>query len=123
MKIRELLNETPDYPAVANQPGGWRIYKPKPAGEIDEDTAYAGGMGQGHSGESQRKYKPKVAGQVDEEERSLFGSALNICRTKKGPNVAMLTLLDNFVKEIETKYHPDQEGKFAQLWPEISKLL
>jgi organic radical activating enzyme len=31
--------------------------------------------------------------------------------------------LDQHIKDIENKYHPDQQGKFAQLWPEISKLL
>jgi hypothetical protein len=31
--------------------------------------------------------------------------------------------LRQHIVSIETKYHPDQQGKFAQLWPEISKLL
>ena len=64
MKIREILTETPDTSGpIGTQPGGWRTYKPKPAGEIDEDTAYAGG----NAGESYRKFKPKVAGQVEED--------------------------------------------------------
>ena len=33
---------------------------------MHEDTAYAGGMGQGHSGESYRKFKPKSAGTFKE---------------------------------------------------------
>lgn len=35
---------------------------------VHEDTAYAGGMGQGHSGESYRKFKPKSAGTFKEED-------------------------------------------------------
>ena len=27
------------------------------------------------------------------------------------------------IQEIESQYHPDQQGKFAQLWPEISSVL
>jgi hypothetical protein len=63
---------------VGTQPGGWREYKPKPAGEIDEDTAYAGGMGQGHSGESYRKFKPKSAGTFKEEKKPDFMKAGNM---------------------------------------------
>lgn len=31
--------------------------------------------------------------------------------------------LKKHIDEIENQYHPDQKGKFAQLWPEISNLL
>jgi hypothetical protein len=31
--------------------------------------------------------------------------------------------LINHIQEIESQYHPDQQGKFAELWPEISSLL
>ncbi len=64
------LNEMPDTSgAIGVQPGGWRTYKSKPAGEIDEDTAYAGGMGQGgNAGQSYRKFKPKSAGTFKEDE-------------------------------------------------------
>lgn len=31
--------------------------------------------------------------------------------------------LQQHIEAIETQYHPDQQGKFAQLWPEISNLL
>jgi hypothetical protein len=27
------------------------------------------------------------------------------------------------INEIESKYHPDTTGRFAELWPEISKLI
>jgi hypothetical protein len=65
-----LLSEMPtDNPTGASGEGGWRTYRPKPAGEIDEDTAYAGGMGQGgNAGESYRKFKPKSAGTFKEDE-------------------------------------------------------
>jgi hypothetical protein len=69
-KHRGMIGETPtDNPTGASGEGGWRKYKPKPAGEIDEDTAYAGGMGQGgNAGESYRKFKPKSAGTFKEDE-------------------------------------------------------
>lgn len=38
----------------------------KKFGGVKEDTAYAGGMGQGHGGESYRKFKPKSAGTFKE---------------------------------------------------------
>lgn len=68
--ISTALNEMPDTSGpVGVQPGGWRTYKPKPAGEIEEDTAYAGGMGQGgNAGQSYRKFKPKSAGTFKEDE-------------------------------------------------------
>ena len=31
--------------------------------------------------------------------------------------------LINHIQEIESQYHPDQQGKFHELWPEISSLL
>ena len=66
-----LLSEMPDTSGpIGVQPGGWRTYKPRPAGEIDEDTAYAGGGGQGgNAGESYRKFKPKSAGTFKEDEQ------------------------------------------------------
>lgn len=66
----EELNEMPDTSGpVGTQEGGWRTYKSKPAGEIEEDTAYAGGMGQGgNAGQSYRKFKPKSAGTFNEEQ-------------------------------------------------------
>jgi hypothetical protein len=69
-KHRGMIGETPtDNPTGASGEGGWRKYKPKLAGEIDEDTAYAGGMGQGgNAGESYRKFKPKSAGTFKEDE-------------------------------------------------------
>jgi MoaA/NifB/PqqE/SkfB family radical SAM enzyme len=31
--------------------------------------------------------------------------------------------LQQHIADIETQYHPDQQGKFAKLWPEISNLI
>jgi hypothetical protein len=66
---KKVLNETPtDNPTGASGEGGWRKYKPKPSGEIEEDTAYAGGMGQGgNAGQSYRKFKPKPSGVIKRE--------------------------------------------------------
>jgi hypothetical protein len=70
-KHRGMIGETPtDNPTGASGEGGLRKYKPKPAGEIDEDTSYAGGMGQGgNAGQSYRKFKPKSAGTFKEDEQ------------------------------------------------------
>jgi hypothetical protein len=69
-KHRGMIGETPtDNPTGASGEGGLRKYRPKPAGEIEEDTAYAGGMGQGgNAGQSYRKFKPKSAGTFKEDE-------------------------------------------------------
>ncbi len=71
----KILNETPtDNPTGASGEGGWRIYRAKPAGEIEEDTAYAGGMGQGgNAGQSYRKFKPKMAGVIKKESSIMKG--------------------------------------------------
>ena len=70
----KMLNETPtDNPTGASGEGGRRTYRAKPAGEIEEDTAYAGGMGQGHGGQSYRKFKPKMAGVIKKESSIMKG--------------------------------------------------
>ena len=67
VRHRAPFMETPtDNPTGSSGEGGWRKYSPKSAGTVEEDTAYAGGMGQGHSGESYRKFKPKSAGTFKE---------------------------------------------------------
>lgn len=55
---KDALSEMPDTSGpVGTQPGGWRRT------DMEEDTAYAGGMGQGgYAGQSYRKYKAKPAG-------------------------------------------------------------
>lgn len=65
------LYEMPDTSGpVGVQPGGWR----RTDKDIEEDTAYAGGMGQGgNAGESYRKFRPKVAGTFKRESAILKG--------------------------------------------------
>jgi MoaA/NifB/PqqE/SkfB family radical SAM enzyme len=60
--------------------------------------------------------------EVDDEERLLFGTALETYQLTTHSNPEMLEKLKNVVTQIE-QYHPDQQGKFVQLWPEISNLL
>jgi organic radical activating enzyme len=38
-------------------------------------------------------------------------------------DIDMAQQLKRHVQEIESQYHRDQQGKFAELWPEISRLL
>jgi hypothetical protein len=59
---------------------------------------------------------------VDSEEQLLFNTALNVYQSKTQSNLDMLSQLQKFVTEIE-QYHPDQQGKFKELWPELSNLL
>ena len=56
------------------------------------------------------------------EEQTLFQTSLAHYKSKRHANPNMLGQLKKFVEEIES-FHPDQRGKFAQLWPEISTLL
>jgi MoaA/NifB/PqqE/SkfB family radical SAM enzyme len=58
----------------------------------------------------------------DEQEYSLFNTALSYYKSVNTDNAEMLNELKKFVTQIE-QYHPDQQGQFAQLWPELSKLL
>jgi hypothetical protein len=59
---------------------------------------------------------------VDNQEQDLFKSALVQYRSKKSSNPNMLEQLRKFTTEIE-QYHPTQQGKFAELWPEFGDIL
>jgi MoaA/NifB/PqqE/SkfB family radical SAM enzyme len=59
---------------------------------------------------------------VDSEEQLLFSTALKVYQSKIQSTPDMLEELKKFVTEIE-QYHPDQQGKFKELWPELSNLL
>jgi len=74
-QFRGAISEMPNTSGpIGTQPGGWRTYKAKPAGEIEEDTAYGGGMGQGgNAGQSYRKFTPKMAGVVKKESSIMKG--------------------------------------------------
>ena len=52
----------------------------------------------------------------------LFGTALAHYQSVVDTKPEKLAELKRFVDEIE-QYHPDQQGKFSELWPEISSLL
>jgi predicted DNA-binding protein YlxM (UPF0122 family) len=56
------------------------------------------------------------------EEKSFFSTALEHYNNQKGQHPDMFVLLKRFITEIET-YHPDQQGKFQQLWPEIGRFI
>ena len=60
--------------------------------------------------------------EVDNEEQLLFGTALEYYQSVTDSNLDILTNLQKFIVEIE-QYHPSYQGKFAELWPEISNLL
>ncbi len=63
-QFRGAISETPtDNPTGASGEGGWRTYRAKPAGEIEEGQIYSTGGG---AGQSYRKFTPKSAGQLDE---------------------------------------------------------
>jgi hypothetical protein len=59
---------------------------------------------------------------IDQEERVLFETSLQHYQSRTHSNPDMLNQLRKFVNEIE-QYHPAQQGKFAELWPELSNLL
>jgi radical SAM protein with 4Fe4S-binding SPASM domain len=59
---------------------------------------------------------------IDDEEQVLFGTALDHYQSVVDKNPEKLAELKQFVNDIE-QYHPDQQGKFLELWPEISSLL
>ena len=60
--------------------------------------------------------------ELTQEEQHLFQASLDHYQSKQHPNPDMLSQLKKFVEQIE-QYHPDQQGKFHQLWPELSTLL
>jgi hypothetical protein len=45
-----------------------------------------------------------------------------VYQSKTQSNPDMLSQLQKFTTQIE-QYHPDQQGKFKELWPELSNLL
>jgi MoaA/NifB/PqqE/SkfB family radical SAM enzyme len=59
---------------------------------------------------------------VDDEEQLLFKTALGQYQSVTDNSTSALVELKKFIEQIE-QYHPDQQGKFHELWPEISSLL
>ena len=60
--------------------------------------------------------------EVDNQEQELFEAALAHYRLQTTAKPDVLEELRKFTAKIE-QYHPDQVGKFAQLWPEIGAIL
>jgi MoaA/NifB/PqqE/SkfB family radical SAM enzyme len=60
--------------------------------------------------------------QVDNEEQNLFKAALEHYESVTDSKPDMTEWLKRFIAEIE-EYHPNQQGKFVELWPEIASLL
>ena len=61
--------------------------------------------------------------QIDDHDRAFFDTALAHYRGQLNPNPAALDQLDQYIKQLESQYHPDQQGQFAVLWPELESLL
>ena len=58
---------------------------------------------------------------LTDSERSFFDQA---CQNYQQPNtVDLAPEFKVHIQEIEQQYHPDQQGKFAELWPEFGNLL
>jgi hypothetical protein len=60
--------------------------------------------------------------QVDESERQFFDTALAHFKIQKDPKLDTLHRLSDFIMKLETVYHPDSQGQFARLWPELASL-
>jgi radical SAM protein with 4Fe4S-binding SPASM domain len=56
-------------------------------------------------------------------ERVFFDTALAKYQSTTDSNIPMQKKFMNHIAKIETKYHPDQLGNFARLWPELQGLI
>jgi hypothetical protein len=56
-------------------------------------------------------------------ERVFFDTALEKYQSTTDSNIPLQKKFMNHIAEIETKYHPDQLGNFARLWPELHTAL
>jgi len=61
--------------------------------------------------------------EVDAQEKALFDSALTTYKSKDQADQHSLNNLKKFVDTIENKYHTNNAGDFARLWPEFGDLL
>jgi len=61
-------------------------------------------------------------GQATEAERQFFDQALASYKTIKNPQLLITQQFAKHIREIETQYHTDKQGQFAQLWPELNHL-
>jgi hypothetical protein len=56
-------------------------------------------------------------------EQQFFDQALNNYRTNTQERLGTTRRFQQHIQDIETKYHPDTQGQFEQLWPEIAQCL
>ena len=64
-----------------------------------------------------------ATGLATDAERVFFDTLLQQYRSNTNTISDQTQEFVKHIHDMETKYHPDQQGKFAQLWPEISSLL
>jgi MoaA/NifB/PqqE/SkfB family radical SAM enzyme len=60
---------------------------------------------------------------TNNEEKIYFTQAHEHYQQQLDSNPTALEDLKKFIEQIELVYHPDQKGKFGELWPEIGNLL
>jgi len=92
------------------------LYEPRP---LDPRT-YGSEVAELAAHEIERMY---AHFSIDKSDREFFDTVLAHYRDQTSPNPASLEQLDQFINELETRYHPDQAGQFAVLWPELESLL
>jgi len=64
-----------------------------------------------------------ATGLATDSERQFFDHALRTYRAATTHSPDITQRFQQHIAEIETKYHTDTAGKFAQLWPELWKIL
>jgi MoaA/NifB/PqqE/SkfB family radical SAM enzyme len=60
---------------------------------------------------------------LDPAEQDLFGSAEKHYATQQAPDTEAIKYLRIWTNDMENKYHPGTQGRFAELWPELGALL
>ena len=56
-------------------------------------------------------------------EQQFFNQALSNYRAITQERAGTTQQFKQHIQDIETKYHPDTQGQFEQLWPEIAQCL
>jgi hypothetical protein len=64
-----------------------------------------------------------ATGLATDAERVFFDTLLQQYRSNTSTTSAQTQEFVKHIHDIENKYHPDQQGQFARLWPELSNLL
>ena len=64
-----------------------------------------------------------ATGLATDAERMFFDQALRNYAAVTQSNPVMAKKFATHIHEIETKYHPDQAGQFAKLWPELNIII